>query len=465
MNREQSLERSLPYSAEAETTSLGLIILDNRLMPEAIELLRPEDYYVPSNRRIYTVMIVLFEKGSPIEPGLIGEELKKENALESVGGISYITNLTYGLPHATTIKYYAKVIRGKSYLRQLVRAANKITLEALEEEDDPEVIGDHAEKLIYDLRDERTEGSKFIHFKPVAEAILEKIQDQEGRATGALTGLTTGFADLDRLTSGFQDQDLIIVAARPGMGKTSSSTMLAMNAAIHAGIAVAFFSLEMSTEALVMRMLCQHANIDFQRFRNGFMSRAEWSQIAKSLGVLADTKIFFDDTPGITPMEMRAKHRRLETDHKVKIRLTIVDYLQKMKGSKKRYESRHLEVGDIANDLKNFAKETDSPVVALAQLSRAPENRTAGEHRPQLSDLRDSGRIEEEADTVAFLYRPEVYMTYQQREDLPDDEKCLIEVIVAKQRNGPTDTVRLRWTASSMRLDNLYRENQGQMTY
>jgi replicative DNA helicase len=303
--REQSLERSLPNSAEAERAILGGIILDNGLISQAIELLRPEDFYVPSHRRIFLAMTALFERGAEINPILIGEELKKDNALESVGGISFITNLTYGLPHSTNIAHYAKVVRGKSMLRQLIRAANKITQEALEQEDEPELILDHAEHAIFELADERLRQG-FVHVKPVAQELLEKIQEMEGRSS-VLTGLTTGFADLDTLTSGLQRQDLIIVAARPSMGKTSFALMLAENAAIHVpGAVVGMFSLEMSKEALVMRMLCSQANIDAQRFRNGFLSRAEWTQIGKALNTLSDTRIFLDDSAGITVLEMRA---------------------------------------------------------------------------------------------------------------------------------------------------------------
>jgi replicative DNA helicase len=451
--REQSLERSLPNSAEAERAILGGIILDNGLISQAIELLRPEDFYVPSHRRIFLAMTALFERGAEINPILIGEELKKDNALESVGGISFITNLTYGLPHSTNIAHYAKVVRGKSMLRQLIRAANKITQEALEQEDEPELILDHAEHAIFELADERLRQG-FVHVKPVAQELLEKIQEMEGRSS-VLTGLTTGFADLDTLTSGLQRQDLIIVAARPSMGKTSFALMLAENAAIHVpGAVVGMFSLEMSKEALVMRMLCSQANIDAQRFRNGFLSRAEWTQIGKALNTLSDTRIFLDDSAGITVLEMRAKARRLATEQK-RLDLIVVDYLQLMSGSAKRFESRQQEVSQISRELKGLAKELNVPLVALSQLSRAPESRS--DHRPQLADLRESGALEQDADVVAFIYRPEIYKSPEERENMPDDEKNVAELIVAKQRNGPTDTVKLRFTPSSMRFDNLYR--------
>jgi replicative DNA helicase len=454
--REQSFERALPNSSEAERAILGAVLLDNGLISQAIEQLRPEDFYVPSHRRIFVAMIGLFERGSEINPILIGEELKKENALESVGGISFISNLTYGLPHSTNITHYAKVVRGKSMLRQLIKAANKITQEALEEEDEPELILDHAEHAIFELADERIRQG-FTHVKPIAEQLLEKVQEMEGRAA-VLTGLTTGFADLDKMTSGLQRNDLIIVAARPSMGKTSFALMLAENAAIQAGAVVGMFSLEMSKEALVMRMLCSQGNIDAQRFRNGFLSRLEWAQIAKSLGTLADAKIFLDDTPGLTVLEMRAKSRRLAAEQK-RIDLIVVDYLQLMSGSAKRFESRQQEVSQISRELKGLAKELNVPLVALSQLSRAPESRS--DHRPQLADLRESGALEQDADVVAFIYRPEQYQTPEERDSLPEEQKNVAELIVAKQRNGPTGSVDLRFTPSSMRFDNLYRDQSG----
>lgn len=450
--REHSFERSLPNSSEAERAILGAIILDNGLISQAIELLKPEDFYVPSHRRIFVGMIGLFERGGEINPILIGEELKKENALETVGGISFITNLTYGLPHSTNIIHYAKVVRGKSLLRRLIKTASKITNEALEEEDEPEIILDHSEHAIFELADERIRQG-FTHVEPVARALLDKIQEMEGRQV-VLTGLTTGFAELDEKTSGLQRSDLIIVAARPSMGKTSFALMLAQNAAIETGAVVGIFSLEMSKESLVMRMLCSQGNIDAQRFRNGFLSRAEWSQIAKSLGTLADTRIFLDDTPGITVLEMRAKARRLAAEQK-RLDLIIVDYLQLMSGSAKRFESRQQEVSLISRELKGLAKELNVPLVALSQLSRAPESRA--EHRPQLSDLRESGALEQDADLVAFLYREEAYKTPDERQAMPEDRKNVAELILAKQRNGPTGTIELRFVPSSMRFDNLYR--------
>src|SRR5918997_6841245 len=391
-----------------------------------------------------------FERALPnsseAERAIIGEELKKENAVEAVGGVSFITNVTYGLPHSTNIAHYAKVVRGKSMLRQLVKASNKIVQEALAEEDEPEIILDHAEHAIFQLADERIRQG-FVHVKPIAEQLLEKVQEMEGRAA-VLTGLTTGFPDLDKMTSGLQSSDLIILAARPSMGKTSFALMLAENAAIHAGAVVGVFSLEMSKESLVMRMLCSQGNIDAQRFRNGFLSRLEWAQIAKSLGILADTKIFLDDTPGLSVLEMRAKARRLAAEQK-KLDLIIVDYLQLMTGSSKRVESRQQEVSQISRELKALAKELNVPLIALSKLSRAPEARA--DHRPQLADLRESGAIEQDADVVAFIYREEQY-------NRTEENAGLAEIILAKQRNGPTGTVKLAFLKEFTRFENMWRE-------
>ena len=451
--REQSFERALPNSSDAERAILGAVLLDNALISQAIELLKPEDFYVPSHRRIFVAMIALFERGAEINPILIGEELKKESSLESVGGISFVTNLTYGLPHSTNIVDYTKVVRGKSLLRRLIRTASKITNEALEEEDEASVILDHAEHAIFELADERIRQG-FTHVEPIAVQLLDKIQEMEGRKV-VLTGLTTGFPELDEKTSGLQKSDLIILAARPSMGKTAFALMLAQNAAIDTGSVVGIFSLEMSKEALVMRMLCAQGNIDAQRFRNGFLSRAEWAQIAKSLGMLAGSKIFLDDTPGISVLEMRAKARRLAVEQK-RLDLIVVDYLQLMSGSSKRVESRQQEVSQISRELKGLAKELNVPVLALSQLSRAPEARS--DHRPQLADLRESGALEQDADLVAFIYREEQYKTPEEKQAMPEDKKNVCEIILAKQRNGPTGTVELRFVPSSMRFDNLYRE-------
>src|SRR5947199_4109516 len=447
--RDQMLERPLPNSAEAERAILGAIILDNALVSQAIEQLRPEDFYVPSHRRIFLAMIALFERGSEINQILIAEELRRDGEIESVGGVTYITNLMIGLPHFANIAHFSKIVRDKSMLRQLVKACNKITSEALEEEDEAEIILDHAEQAIFALADERTRQG-FMHVKPVADSLLEHVQEMAGRSA-MLTGLTTGFNDLDQMTSGLQSSDLIIIAARPSMGKTSFALTLAQNAAIHAQAVVGIFSLEMSKESLVMRMLSSEGHVDAHRFRSGFLSRDEWARLAGALGTLAETKIFIDDTPGITVLEMRAKARRLAAEQK-KLDLIIVDYLQLMSGSSRRTESRQQEVSQISRELKGLAKELNVPLIALSQLSRAPETRT--DHKPQLADLRESGALEQDADVVAFIYREEQY-------NKTDENRNIAELIVAKQRNGPTDTVYLAFLNPFARFADLDRDALG----
>src|SRR5919107_410491 len=432
--RDQMLERPLPNSSEAERAILGAIILDNALVSQAIEQLKPDDFYVPSHRRIFLAMISLFEHGSEINPILISEELRRNGEIESVGGLSFISNLTYGLPHFANIAHYAKIVRDKSMLRQLVKVCNKVTSEALEEEDEAEIVLDRAEQAIFALADERTRQG-FAHVKPIADAMLEHVQEMAGRSA-MLTGLPTGFNELDSMTSGLQSSDLVIIAARPSMGKTALCLTLAQNAAIQAQAVVGVFSLEMSKESLVMRMLSSEARVDAHRFRSGFLSRDEWARLAGALGTLAETKIFIDDTPGISVLEMRAKARRLAAEQK-RLDLIVVDYMQLMTGGGKRIESRQQEVAQISRELKGLAKELQVPLIALSQLSRASENRS--DHKPQLSDLRESGSIEQDADVVAFLYRPEYYMNEMEAEE--QGMKGRAELIIGKQRNGPTGTV------------------------
>jgi replicative DNA helicase len=385
--REQFLERPLPSSPDSERAILGAIILDNSLLSQAIELLQPDDFYSPFHRRVFQAMTVLFEKQAEIHPILIGEELKKEGLLEQVGGVAAISNLTYGLPHFQNIQQYAKVVRDKATTRNLIKSCNQIVSEALSEEEEADVILDHAEQLIFALAQSRTRQG-FAHIKPIAEDVMIKVQEYARRESDALTGLATGFRDLDRMTSGMQKTDLVIIAARPSMGKTSLCLTLAQNAAILEKAIVAIFSLEMSKEQLVMRMLCSEARVDQSRFRSGFLAKEEWGRLAQSIGVLSEAKIFIDDTPGISVLEMRAKARRLASEQK-NLDLIIVDYLQLMSGGGRRIESRQQEVSQISRELKGLAKEMNVPVIALSQLSRAPEART--DHRPQLADLRESG--------------------------------------------------------------------------
>jgi replicative DNA helicase len=444
--REQYLEKPLPSSAESERVILGAILLDNQLITQAIEKLSPDDFYSPLHRRIYKAMTSLFERSERIDPILIGEELKKDGSIDSIGGVASITNLTYGLPHFSDILDYAKVVKDKSIVRNLIKVCNQITSEALAEEDDAKDVLDNAERMIFALADERTRQG-FSHIQPIAESVLAKVQEYAKRETHALTGLSTGFRDLDEKTSGLQKTDLIIIAARPSMGKTALCLTLAQNAAIMEKAVVAVFSLEMSKEQLVMRMLSSEAKVDAHRFRTGYLTRDEWGRLAEAIGTLSEAKIFIDDTAGISVLEMRAKTRRLVAEQK-KLDLIVVDYMQLMSGSKKT-ESRQQEVSQISRELKALAKELQVPVIALSQLSRAPEARNPP--RPMMSDLRESGSIEQDADVVAFIYREDYYK--------PTEENAgIAELLISKQRNGPTGTVKLAFLKEFTRFENYYGE-------
>ncbi len=443
---EQFLEKPLPSSPESERVILGGILLDNALISQAIEILKPEDFYSPNYRRVFKAMIALFEKSERIDPILIGEEMKREGSVESMGGVATITNLTFGLPHFSDLGDYARLVKEKSITRNLIKVCNQITSEALAEEDDAYEILDHAEQMIFALADERTKEG-FSHVKPVAETVLAKVQEYAKRETHALTGLATGFRDLDQMTSGLQKTDLIIIAARPSMGKTALCLTLAQNAAIQEKAVVALFSLEMSKEQLVMRMLSSEAKVDAHRFRTGYLTREEWGRLAGAIGTLSEANIFIDDTAGISVLEMRAKTRRLVAEQK-KLDLIVVDYLQLMSGSGK-IESRQQEVSKISRELKGLAKEMNVPVIALSQLSRAPEARNPP--RPMMSDLRESGSIEQDADVVAFIYREDYYK--------PDEENAgIAELLISKQRNGPTGTVKLAFLKEFTRFEDYYGE-------
>ncbi len=384
--REQYLEKPLPSSADSERVILGAILLDNALVTQAIEHLSPEDFYQPLHRRIFRAMISLFERGENIDPILIGEELKKDGQLDNIGGVATVTNLTIGLPHFSDLQSYTKVVKGKATVRNLIKACNQITSEALAEEEEAEVILDHAEQLIFALADERTRQG-FAHIQPIAEDVLVKIREYAKQESHALTGLATGCRAFDQMTSGLQKTDLFILAGRPSMGKTALGLTMAQNAAIDEGAVVAIFSLEMSKEQLVMRLLSSEAKVDAHRFRTGFLIQDEWARLAGAIGTLTNSKIFIDDTPGISVLQMRAKARRLATEQK-RIDLVVVDYLQLMSGSK-RSESRQQEVSQISRELKGLAKELNVPVLAISQLSRAPEARNPP--KPLMSDLRESG--------------------------------------------------------------------------
>ena len=446
-----TLEKALPGNIEAERLILGVILLDNATINQAVERLKPDDFFLTSHRRIYEKMIKLYEQGRGIDPITLQEELRRAGELEVVGGPAYIASLFDGVPRFSNIDNYTKIVKGKATLRKLITASNQIMAMAFDDEEEPEEILDEAERLILSIAEDRIKQG-FVHIGEVAGKQLEVIEEIAGREQ-LITGIATGFHDIDYMTSGLQRGDLIIVAARPSMGKTAFSVCIAQNAALqpqHHGekAVVGIFSLEMSKEQLVQRLLCSQARVDAHRLRSGMLNKEDWRRLAVAVGELTEAKIFLDDTPGLSVLEMRAKARRLKNEQKA-LDLLIIDYMQLMSG-RGRYESRQQEVSQISRELKMLAKELNVPLIALSQLSRAPETRT-GSHKPQLSDLRESGSIEQDADVVMFIYREEVYK--------PETEKQNIaEIIIGKQRNGPVGSVELVFLKQLTRFEDQYRE-------
>jgi len=438
--------QSLPANIEAERSILGAVLLDNLADNQAAEHLKSEDFLLDSHRRIYARMVDLAESSRSIDLITLAEELGRHSELESIGGAAYISGLLDGVPDRPSIEHYIKIVRDKALLRSLIHAATAAIARASEQSDSAEDILNDTEAQIFQLSEKRI-GRGFMGVQEIIKESFGSIDAllQRGRR---ITGLETHYADLDELTSGFQKSDLIIVAARPSMGKTSFAMNIAENATIEDAKTVAVFSLEMSKEALLQRMLCSVARVDSHKFRTGSLWQDDMHKIAQAVEKLSQAPMFIDDTPGITVSEMRAKSRRLLQSHG-SLDMIVVDYLQLMSGGGKRYENRTQEVSAISRGLKALAKELAVPVVALSQLSRAPESRGAGDHRPQLADLRESGSIEQNADVVAFIFREEVYK--------PDDPELdgVAELIIRKQRNGPTGTVKLAFLKSSTRFESL----------
>jgi replicative DNA helicase len=438
--------QSLPANVEAERSILGAILLDNLSYNQAAEHLKPEDFLLDSHRRIYSRMVDLAESSRAIDLITLAEELDRHGESEAIGGVAYISGLLDGVPDRPSIEHYIKIVRDKALLRGLIHTATAAIARASEQSEFAEDILNDTEAQIFQLSEKRI-GRGFMRVQEIVKESFGSTDAllQRGRR---ITGLETHYADLDEKTSGFQKSDLIIIAARPSMGKTSFAMNIAENVAIEDQKTVAVFSLEMSKEALLQRMLCSVARVDAHKFRTGSLWQDDMRKIVQALENLTQAPIFIDDTPGITVSEMRAKSRRLLQSHG-SLDLIVVDYLQLMSGGSKRYENRTQEVSAISRGLKALAKELAVPVVALSQLSRAPESRGAGDHRPQLADLRESGSIEQDADVVAFIFREEVYK--------PDDPELdgMAELIIRKQRNGPTGTVKMAFLKSSTRFESL----------
>jgi len=440
-----SLAHSLPANVEAERSILGAILLDNLAYNQAAEHLKPEDFSLDSHRRLYTRMIDLAESSRPIDMITLVEELDRRKELEAIGDVGYISGLVDGVPDRPSIEHYIKIVRDKALLRGLIHAANSAIARAAEQSDPAEEILNDAEAAIFQLSEKRI-GRGFMGVQEIVKESFGSVDAllQRGQR---ITGLATHYTDLDEMTSGFQRSDLIIIAARPSMGKTAFALNIAENAAIEDQKTVGVFSLEMSREALLLRLLCSKARVDSHKMRTGSLWRDDMDKVVHAMEQLAHAPIFIDDTPGIALSEMRAKARRLQQSSGA-LDLVIVDYLQLMSGGGRRYENRTQEVSAISRGLKGLAKELKVPVVALSQLSRAPESR-GGDHRPQLADLRESGSIEQDADVVAFIFREEVY-----KPDEPELEGRA-ELIIAKQRNGPTGKVNLAFLKNSTRFESM----------
>jgi replicative DNA helicase len=439
----------MPASIEAEKSILGAILLDNQSYNEAAEALKADDFYLDSHRRIYSRMMELVETGRPIDIITLSEELSKKKELEAVGGVAYLSSLTDGLPRRPSIAHYLHIVRDKALLRALIHACSGAIAQATEQADSAEEIIDAAESSIFRISENRI-GQGFLGIADIVKNSFGSVDALYERGQ-RITGLETYYEKLDEMTGGLQPSDLIIIAARPSMGKTAFAINIAENAAVRGNKVVGVFSLEMSREALVLRMLSSQAHVDSHKLRTGFLGRDDRQKLVSALSTLVEARLYIDDTPGISLTEMRAKARRLMQQHG-QLDLIVVDYLQLMSGGGgKKYENRTQEVSAVSRGLKALAKEMKVPVIALSQLSRAPETRGKGDQRPQLSDLRESGSIEQDADVVAFIYREEYYL----REDVPPEKEGVAEIIISKQRNGPTGTVRLAFLKNSTRFENM----------
>jgi replicative DNA helicase len=434
-------ERTLPHNPEAERTVLGAVLVDNAAFSSAAEILTREDFHREAHRRIFDAMAALAERAQSIDLVTLKDELVRHAALEAVGGAGYLASLLDGVPRITNVEQWSRIIREKAILRNLIHASNRIAQSCYEAEQEPDVILDQAERSVFEIAERRIRRG-FVGIKDIVKESFRTI-DQLSQSKELVTGLPTGFVDLDEKTSGLQKGDLVIVAARPAMGKTSLCLNIAQYASQRTGESVGLFSLEMAKEQLVLRMLCADARIDAHRLRTGNLQEKDWARLAKAFAELSASKIFIDDSATLTPLEMRAKCRRLKAEHG--LGLVIVDYLQLVSGPG-RAENRQQEIASVSRSLKSLAKELSVPVVALSQLSRAPEARS--DRRPQLSDLRESGSLEQDADVVMLIYREEEYKP-------TEENKGIAEINVAKQRNGPTGVVKLAFIKEFTRFENL----------
>lgn len=439
-----TLGRIPPHNIEAEQAVLGCMLLDSDVIPTITELIRSEDFYRDDHREICEAILDLTEKAGPVDIITVSEQLQLRGTLDAAGGLEYLTNITDAVPTTANARHYAKIVEEKSLLRKLIKASSDIAGMSYDASEEAAFVLDRAEKSIFDILEKRsTQG--FTHIKDVLLDTFNRLEELYN-SKSFITGVPTGFTDLDFKTAGLQNSDLILIAARPGMGKTAMGLNIAQYAAVQRHVPVAIFNLEMSKDQLVNRMLSSEVMVDSQRMRTGKLEDDDWNKVAQALAPLSEAPIYIDDTPGVSVMDIRAKCRRLKLEKN--LGLIVIDYLQLMQGRGKT-ENRQQEVSEISRSLKILAKELQVPVVTMSQLSRGPESRT--DHRPMLSDLRESGAIEQDADIVMFLYRDDYY-------NPETEKKNVAEVIIAKHRNGSTGTVELRWFGEYTKFANLKKD-------
>ena len=445
---DSSLLKAPPHSLEAEQAVLASVLLNNDLMNGVVEVLRPEDFYQGAHRTLFSAMLDLYERGRAIDPLTIAEILKGRDGESATGGVAYLSELISSVPTIANAADYARMVKEKSILRKTIAVSQEIAASAYQGVTELDEFLDRTEQAIFAIAEEKIKPSYYSMTEMSKEAMkeIEKLYEKKEM----VTGIPSGFRDLDSKTAGFQRSDMIVVAARPGMGKTALCLNVALHAALRSKIPVAIFSLEMSRQQLALRMICSEARVEFQRLRTGYLTQDEINKIVASVGRLSEAPIYTDDSGALSALELRAKARRLKKDRK--IGLVIVDYLQLMRGSSTRgnMESRVQEISEISRSLKALAKELDIPVIAISQLNRGVESRT--DKRPQMSDLRESGAIEQDSDLILFIYREEMY----DREN--EEKKGKAEVIIGKQRNGPMGVVELAFLSRYTRFEDLARE-------
>ena len=443
---ETLIKRIMPHSLEAEQSVIGSMIMDKDAIMTANEMLISEDFYHQQYGILFDTMVELYNSGLPVDLVTLQNKLKEKNAPAEIASLDYVRDLITAVPTSANVKYYAKIVKDHAVRRKLIKLNQEIENECYSGQESVETVMDITEKKVFDLIQSRGGSSDYVPIRQVVMNALEKIENS-AKSDGNVTGIPTGFIDLDYRTAGLQPSDLVLIAARPSMGKTAFVLNIAQHVAFREDLCTAIFSLEMSKEQLVNRMFSLESHVDTQTLRTGNLSDSDWEKLIEGAGIIGNSKLIIDDTPGISISELRSKCRKYKLEHDLK--LIIIDYLQLMSGSGKGSESRQQEISDISRSLKGLARELSVPVIALSQLSRAVEQRP--DHRPMLSDLRESGAIEQDADVVMFIYRDDYY-------NHDSEEKGISEIIIAKQRNGPIGTVKLAWLPQYTKFGNLERQ-------